>query len=352
MASSPFTFNFPTLNSPSLVDVTTLAKKLDPTACGTPLNLDAVTGFMDDIKLKLDLPSIDLKSALPDLDGFKDELMGALGDLKPNLPDLGDSFKDAISELQTLAGPEFAKLKAELQEKWKDVIPDLDNILDSTPDLTSLLKGTVDAIDICSVVPEINAKFETVDGVAVATEITKQAQNALTPDKTAEAVEKFTEQIQDARTEIVEGVNKALITVDAYLTATNNRKAAVAVWLDHKKAWEKWMDDNAPDNWRETDYKLKYKTANEIRVFIAKWAKSIEVAIAKEAGIISGGMSAEKAWSNVDKEYENITNYINQRSDEEIYLGKAGTITKIDALRSALEGIKDDIILIRKYELQ
>ena len=112
------------------------------------------------------------------------------------------------------------------------------------------------------------------------------------------------------------------------------------------------MDDNAPDNWRETDYKLKYKTANEIRVFIAKWAKSIEVAIAKEAGIISGGMSAEKAWSNVDKEYENITNYINQRSDEEIYLGKAGTITKIDALRSALEGIKDDIILIRKYELQ
>jgi len=184
-------------------DLEALTKSLDPTACGTPLNLDAVTGFMDDIKANLELPSVDLKAALPDLDGLKDDLMGALGDLKPELPDLGLSFKDEIARLQSLAGPEFAALKSELESKWKDAVPDLNNILGSVPDLNSLVSGALPAVDMCSAIPEINAKFETIDGVAVATEITKQAQNALTPDKTAAAVEEFSKTIVDKSSEEV-----------------------------------------------------------------------------------------------------------------------------------------------------
>jgi len=334
------------------VDLGALTKSLDPTACGTPLNLDAVTGFMDDIKANLELPSVDLKAALPDLDGLKNDLMGALGDLKPELPDLGDSFKDAIAELQSLAGPDFAALKSELESKWKDAVPDLNNILGSVPDLVSMATGALPAIDMCSAIPEINAKFETIDGVAVATEVTKQAQNALTPDKTAAVAEEFTKQIQDARTEIVEGVNKSLITVDAWMQALTNINSVRYDWIDFKQEWEQWLDDNAPDNWRETDYKLKYKRANTIFPYIAKWSIAIEVAMMKDAGLIPDGITAEKAWSNVNKDYETITNYINKQADEEIYLDKATVISKIDALRSGLESKKDDFILVYKYELQ
>jgi len=185
------------------VDLGALTKSLDPTACGTPLNLDAVTGFMDDIKANLDLPSVDLKAALPDLDGLKDDLMGALGDLKPELPDLGLSFKDEIAKLQSLAGPEFAAFKSELESKWKDAVPDLSNILGGVPDLVSMATGALPAVDMCSAIPEINAKFETVDGVEVATEVTKQAQNALTPNKTAAAAEEFSKTIVDKSSEEV-----------------------------------------------------------------------------------------------------------------------------------------------------
>jgi len=342
MASSPFTFNFPTLNSPSLVDVTTLAKKLDPTACGTPLNLDAVTGFMDDIKLKLDLPSIDLKSALPDLDGFKDELMGALDELKPNLPNLGDSFKDAISELQTLAGPEFAKLKAELQEKWKDVVPDLDNILDSTPDLTALLKGTVDAIDICSVVPEINAKFETIDGVAVATEITKQAQNALTPDKTAEVAEKLTETIVKAKDEVVATVNKTTTTV----TKLGDINIAIQ---NAKKEFKDFHKEQMQYHYDNEDNTLARVAAYEFANMSAKVLKLTKQYIYAKNGLVE--ISAEQARNTLDEYYIELTNTI-ESTDPIAYKDKANIITKLKTYETGLLAIEADLVAARKYELQ
>jgi len=231
-------FQLPELpNLPGVSDLN--LDKLNPANCGTNIDLTALDDIQDAIKDAL----AEGKGALGDLESkfaeAQTKLEEGLTKLEDAIDEATSSLQDEIGELQAKFGEDFAAAKAEIQEKWGDVVDDIEGTLAKIPSLNDLLAGA-DSIDLCKEIENVEQKVvenkdEITGKITQSIEVIKKAQAPQMPNINSTEPEKFEEtktevQKENSKASPATDLDRYTVDNDYYVMRSGTHQALKTYW--------------------------------------------------------------------------------------------------------------------------